>query len=170
MVVGTPGRLCSLLGSGHLDATAVRAFALDEVDALLAEGMYPAIATIYEALPHKKQVVAVSATLADETLELLLPMLKRPQRICVSPETVSLEGVHQLLFTVQVESKPGSGPAGTHTQAAKAEALRDALGCRVFSQVQTLRMRASARHLRVQPIVGQLQLDSSRSPACACRR
>ena len=133
--MGTPGRLCSLLGSGHLNAATVKAFLLDEVDALLADGMYPAIAALYEALPHKKQVVALSATLADDTLELLLPMLKRPQRVCVSPETVSLEGVHQLLLTVARDEKSAAGPSGAQMQTAKAEALRDALGCRVFSQV-----------------------------------
>lgn len=40
IVIGTPGRLASLIESGALDLSAVQFFVLDEADQLLGEGAY----------------------------------------------------------------------------------------------------------------------------------
>lgn len=56
IVVGTPGRLLALLQTCDLSAAAVSAFVMDEVDRLLTDSMYDAVAEIYDELPHKKQV------------------------------------------------------------------------------------------------------------------
>eukprot|EP00892_Ulva_mutabilis_P006146 jgi/Ulvmu1/3903/UM018_0125.1 len=83
VVVGTPGRLLALLHSRDLIIASVTAFVMDEADRLLGASMYDALAEIYEELPHKKQVVAVSATFDDDALQRLLPMMKRPSRFDV---------------------------------------------------------------------------------------
>ena len=55
-MVGTPGRLNSLIRSKQLVLNSVAVFVLDEADRLLAGEMCPQTAEVYEALPRRKQV------------------------------------------------------------------------------------------------------------------
>ena len=56
VVVGTPGRVCSLLQSSSLVTRDVAMFVLDEADCLLSDGFYSDVTFIYDQLPRRKQV------------------------------------------------------------------------------------------------------------------
>jgi hypothetical protein len=48
------------------------------------------------------QVMALSATFSETTMESLLPMMKKPQRINLCEDTVSLVGIRQLYSLVHM--------------------------------------------------------------------
>ena len=129
MVVGTPGRLRELQASRHLSLAGAKAFVLDEADRLL-DAMYGDVAALYEGLPKRKQVLAFSATFTPELTALLLPMCKRPQRINLCEESVSLAGIRQLYARLD-----GAGGAGALLQR-KAAALLGLLRSLKFNQVK----------------------------------
>ncbi len=56
--------------------------------------------------------MAFSATYTDELLSDLEPLMKRPQRVMLCAETVSLEGVRQFYVLVPGGQEPGEVPAG----------------------------------------------------------
>lgn len=71
IVVGTPGRLESLISSGHLNLKACRFFVLDEADGLLKQGYGDLINNLHRQIPkvtadgNRLQMIVCSATLHD---------------------------------------------------------------------------------------------------------
>ncbi|KAF5829366.1 hypothetical protein DUNSADRAFT_16187 [Dunaliella salina] len=116
IAVGTPGRLCQLIQAGSLRTENITMFVLDEADALLGESLYADVTWIYDLLPRRKQVMALSATYTPALLEDLEPLMKRPQRVMLCEESVALHAVSQFycLFGAAdaVGEQAGSGLEG----------------------------------------------------------
>ena len=112
IAVGTPGRVCALLASGALPARALRLLVLDEADALLGEGFRGDVAWAHAQLPARKQVLAFSATYAPGLLADLEPLTRRPQKVLLCEETVSLRGVRQFYRLVDDADFGGGGGDG----------------------------------------------------------
>lgn len=71
IIVGTPGRLLSLVKKGILKTSNVNIFVLDECDKMLNElDMRSDIQAIFKTTPHKKQVMMFSATMPNEVREI----------------------------------------------------------------------------------------------------
>lgn len=68
VVVGTPGRVQELMAAGKLKAHQVRAVVLDEADVLLEAKTLETVRRIVLATPGGRQLVCVSATRPDESL------------------------------------------------------------------------------------------------------
>jgi ATP-dependent RNA helicase UAP56/SUB2 len=74
IVIGTPGRILSLVKSHSLDLKNIKLFICDEVDQLIGcEAMHRGVQAIFAAMPQNKQVLLFSATLPKE----LRPLCKR---------------------------------------------------------------------------------------------
>eukprot|EP00798_Chlamydomonas_sp_ICE-L_P008552 gene8552-33985_t len=108
IAVGTPGRVLSLLQSGSMVAEGIKMFVLDEADALLSESFYSDVTFIYDQMPRRKQVMAFSATYTKDLLDDLEPLVKKPQRVMLCEETVSLVGVKQFYGLVGEEGTRGA--------------------------------------------------------------
>lgn len=71
IVVGTPGRLEELIGSGHISLAHTRFFILDEADGLLKAGYTQLIHKMHGQIPKvtadmkRLQMIVCSATLHD---------------------------------------------------------------------------------------------------------
>lgn len=63
VVVGTPGRVYDMLRRRALRADQIRMFVLDEADEMLSRGFKDQIYDIFQLLPPKLQVSALSRTL-----------------------------------------------------------------------------------------------------------
>ncbi|WIA31432.1 hypothetical protein OEZ86_002330 [Tetradesmus obliquus] len=124
IVVGTPGRLCALVGSGALLLGKLAAAVLDEADQLLSENFYGDVAWLLQQLPSRKLVLAFSATFTAELLADLEPLMRRPQKVLLCEETVSLLGIRQYYKLVDLSSSSSS--AVVPEAAAASAALVDA--------------------------------------------
>eukprot|EP00889_Picochlorum_renovo_P008217 jgi/Picre1/35247/NNA_002709.t1 len=69
VVVGTPGRLLSLIERKSLIVGSIQLVVLDEADRLMENAFFPTVQRILAALPREKQVMALSATFQDDTLQ-----------------------------------------------------------------------------------------------------
>jgi hypothetical protein len=56
IVVGTPGRLCALAGSGSLPCGGLKQLVLDEADQLMADSFRSDVVWLHQQLPSRKQV------------------------------------------------------------------------------------------------------------------
>jgi superfamily II DNA/RNA helicase len=85
VVVGTPGRLLDLAGSGHLKLGGVTFLVMDEADQMLDRGFLRDIQRIIRLLPVERQTLLFSATFSAEIQTLAQSMQRNPARISVDP-------------------------------------------------------------------------------------
>jgi superfamily II DNA/RNA helicase len=85
VVVGTPGRLLDLAGSGHLKLGGVTFLVMDEADQMLDRGFLRDIQRIIRLLPAERQTLLFSATFSGDIQTLAQSMQRDPARISVDP-------------------------------------------------------------------------------------
>jgi ATP-dependent RNA helicase RhlE len=103
VVVGTPGRLLDLAGSGHLKLAAVRWVVMDEADQMLDRGFLPDIRRIFALLPQQRQTLMFSATFSTEIEQLARSMQRDPIRISVDPGVNSPTTITHAYYVVPAE-------------------------------------------------------------------
>jgi len=103
VVVGTPGRLLDLAGSGHLHLGAVSWLVMDEADQMLDRGFLRDIQRILGLLPRERQTLLFSATFSPEIQELARTMQRDPARISVDPGISSPATITHAYYVVPAE-------------------------------------------------------------------
>ncbi|HEX5079339.1 MAG TPA: DEAD/DEAH box helicase, partial [Geminicoccaceae bacterium] len=121
-LVATPGRLLDLMGQGHILLDRVEYLVLDEADRMLDMGFIRDVRRIVAAVPQQRQSLLFSATMPAEVEHLAADMLRRPVRVEVTPNVVTVERVEQRVLFVESEGK----------RAALARLLRDPALSRVL--------------------------------------
>jgi len=107
IVIGTPGRVKSLIDAELLQTDAIRLFILDEADKLLEPGSFQEqINWIYSTLPKNKQVLALSATYPEYLAKHLINYMNEPAHIRLDTERPALLGIKQLYMTVEHHHLP----------------------------------------------------------------
>lgn len=103
IVVGSPGRVLSLVQRGSLITSDINLLVLDEADRLLDEDFYGDVSRIIATLPKTRQILALSATYTKSALDRLHTMMSHPQQVFLCQDTVSLKGVwHYVLNTMTI--------------------------------------------------------------------
>lgn len=105
IVIATPGRLCDLMGQGHVDLSHVQTFVLDEADRMLDMGFIHDIRHIAERVPAQRQTLFFSATMPREIRELSSTLLADPVSIEITPIATAAETVDQSVFIVPQPNK-----------------------------------------------------------------
>lgn len=93
VIVGTPGRIQTLLTSGVLNPSKIKMLVLDEADQLFDEQFEDIISFIYSQLPTRKQVMAFSATFTPELIVLIKTFMKHPQFVSVTSYNTNINTV-----------------------------------------------------------------------------
>jgi superfamily II DNA/RNA helicase len=103
VVVGTPGRLLDLAGSGHLQLSAVTWVVMDEADQMLDRGFLPDIQRIFRLLPTSRQTLMFSATFSPEIQRLAKSMQRDPEQISVDPGVNTPTTISHAYYVVPAE-------------------------------------------------------------------
>lgn len=103
VVVGTPGRLLDLAGTGHLHLGAVTFLVMDEADQMLDRGFLPDIRRILNLLPRERQTLLYSATFSREIQTLAQTMQRDPIRVSVDPGLSSPTSIVHAYYVVPAE-------------------------------------------------------------------
>lgn len=103
VVVGTPGRLLDLAGSGHLKLNSVTVLVMDEADQMLDRGFLRDIQRILNLLPRERQTLLFSATFSPEIQTLAQSMQRNPARISVDPGISSPTKIVHAYYVVPSE-------------------------------------------------------------------
>merc|ERR1719394_481655 len=123
ILIGTPGRVLSLVRGKDLKLDKLSQFVLDECDKCLDQlDMRKDIQQIFMETPKKKQVMMFSATMTTETRGLCKKFMQSPHEIRVDEESkLTLHGLLQ--YYVKLDEK------------AKNRKLNDLLDALEFNQV-----------------------------------
>jgi translation initiation factor 4A len=103
VVVGTPGRVNDMINRGALRLEKLKLFILDEADEMLSRGFKDQIYDCFQFLPESVQVALFSATMPNEILQLTQRFMRKPVRILVKKEELTLDGIKQYLVGVEQE-------------------------------------------------------------------
>lgn len=140
MIVGTPGRILSLVKTGALKLDKLRYFVIDECDNVLAENsMRSDVQEIFTKSPHEKQVMMFSGTLPDPIRHVCRKFMQDQFEIIVEDNSkLVLHGLDQ--YHVSLAAKK------------KIDALVNILSTIPFNQViifvnQIERAKALSKHL-----------------------
>jgi len=126
-LVATPGRLLDLMQQGHIVLDRVAFLVLDEADRMLDMGFIRDVRKIVAALPQERQSLLFSATMPAEVERLAADMLRRPARVEVTPNAVTVDRIEQRVLLVESRDK----------RAALARLLRDPALSRVLVFTRT---------------------------------
>jgi ATP-dependent RNA helicase RhlB len=107
VLVATPGRLLDFRRGGVVDLSRVDVLVIDEADRMLDMGFIPDVRTIVYSTPpkDKRQTLLFSATLTDDILRLASRWMKEPVMIEIEAETVTVDAIKQVVYTVPSDKK-----------------------------------------------------------------
>lgn len=107
IVVGTPGRMSSLIQSKSLDVSKVKYFVVDEFDRCLEDiKMRRDVQTVFMKTPPKKQVMMFSATMTNELREVAKKFMNSPTEVYVDQHAkLTLHGLTQFFVNLDESAK-----------------------------------------------------------------
>jgi ATP-dependent RNA helicase RhlE len=105
ILVAAPGRLLDLMNQGHIDLSETKFLVLDECDRLMDMGFIPDVRRIIKAMPKERQTLLFSATMPTEIAKLSKEILRKPVRIDVTPEEVTVAKIEQKVVHVKTAQK-----------------------------------------------------------------
>jgi len=104
IIIATPGRLISLLGSGTIKLEHIQHLVLDEADRMLDMGFFDDIERIISYLPKKRQTILFSATMPPKMRTLANKILIHPESINIAVSKPA-EGIVQQAYNVYDNQK-----------------------------------------------------------------
>ena len=105
VLIATPGRLLDLINQGYISLRDIEYFVLDEADQMLDMGFIHDIKKIIKLLPHQRQSLFFSATMAPRIVDLSKQILGDPAQVTIAPEKTTAEKVQQALYFVSKPNK-----------------------------------------------------------------
>jgi len=105
IVVGTPGRILDHLAQRTLSLASVKVVVLDEADRMLDMGFIADIKRILAVTPRDKQMSLFSATLDQSVMDVCDTYLRKPEKILVSKDEITLSQITQFYVSVEPEDK-----------------------------------------------------------------
>lgn len=100
ILVSTPGRIMDMVLTRTLQLKQIQKVVIDEVDELMNLGFRPQLTQVLEVLPPKKQCILFSATLNEESEELIGIHFRQPVYLELVSRGESLEGIKQMAYPV----------------------------------------------------------------------
>jgi ATP-dependent RNA helicase RhlB len=100
VVIGTPGRLIDYLKQKVYSLKDIEVLVIDEADRMFDMGFIADLRFILRRLPpfDKRQNLMFSATLNTRVMELAYEFMNVPEKVSVTPETMTAERVTQVLY------------------------------------------------------------------------
>lgn len=102
-VVGTPGRILTLIRRRAITVDSLKLFALDEADEIFARGFTDDVLAIHRLVPEFAQVVFLTATMLGDVLETATSLVRTPLHIVIKGTKLSFRGVKQFCVAVETE-------------------------------------------------------------------
>jgi ATP-dependent RNA helicase RhlB len=107
LLVGTPGRLIDYYKQRVYSLKKTRYLIIDEADRMFDMGFIDDLRYLIKKLPPytKRQSMLFSATLSYRVMELAYEHMNLPEKISITPETITVEQVEQILYHVGKHEK-----------------------------------------------------------------
>lgn len=102
ILIGTPGRILDMMNKKSIDISTIRFVTIDEADEMLSSGFVEQIKDLFSFLKNNQlQVGLYSATMPREFFEVTEKFMKKPIKILVKNEELTLDGIKQFFINVE---------------------------------------------------------------------
>jgi superfamily II DNA/RNA helicase len=101
IIVGTPGRLCDLIGKKIINTSNINIVIIDEADEVLSLSFQDQVKEVMNNINKEAQLCLFSATLPDELFELIDNLTVNPVKILLNEDNITLDGIKQYYINVQ---------------------------------------------------------------------
>jgi len=105
ILVATPGRLLDLHKQDYVNLDHIETFVLDEADLMLDMGFLDDVKKIERLCPESKQTLLFSATIPNKIEQLANTILRKPERVAITPTKSVAKDVSQILYYVPKRNK-----------------------------------------------------------------
>ena len=105
IIVGTPGRIHDLIRRKKINTKSIKLLILDEADEMLSSGFKEQIYNIFQFLGTNIQICLFSATLPIEIQSLTEKFMRKPIKILVKTEQITLEGIKQYFIAIENDNQ-----------------------------------------------------------------
>jgi hypothetical protein len=100
IICGCPGRVFDMIRRGKINAKELKIVILDEADEMLSSCFKDQVYNIFQHFNNNIQVALFSATLPDNTYQIIDKIMRNPVKICVKPENLTLDGIRQFVIGI----------------------------------------------------------------------
>ena len=101
VVIGTPGRVHDMFRRKYLNSNTLQVLVVDEADEMLSSGFTEQMYKIFQYTPNEIQVGLFSATMPTDLQELTDKFLRKPIKILVKAEELTLQGIAQYYINLE---------------------------------------------------------------------
>ncbi len=101
VVIGTPGRVHDMFRRKYLNSNTLQVLVVDEADEMLSSGFTEQMYKIFQYTPNEIQVGLFSATMPADLQELTDKFLRKPIKILVKAEELTLQGIAQYYINLE---------------------------------------------------------------------
>lgn len=107
IIIGTPGRLIDYLKQKIYSLKQIEMLIIDEADRMFDLGFISDLRFILRRLPpfDKRQNLMFSATLNSRVMELAYEFMNMPEKVSITPESITAELVEQVLYHCSQKEK-----------------------------------------------------------------
>ncbi len=105
VLIATPGRLLDLIDQRAVFLDRIEYFVLDEADRMLDLGFVRDVRRIAALVPAERQTALFSATMPQSIEELAASLLRKPERVEITPTTTPIERIRQSVMFVARPNK-----------------------------------------------------------------
>lgn len=105
IVTGTPGRTMDLIERDKLNVSKIKYLIIDEADKMLDMGFIDQVSDIIKRLPKERVTMLFSATIPEEIEKLCSSYMKDPERVDITPESITAEKIKQEVYNVEDKNK-----------------------------------------------------------------
>ena len=103
IVIGCTGRVQDMLRRKRLKIEHLKIIVVDEADEMFSYGFKEQIYNIFQYLPNEVQVALFSATMPNELNVLTEKFMRKPVKILVKAESLTLEGISQYYVALDTD-------------------------------------------------------------------
>lgn len=103
IIIGTPGRVFDMLKRYVLRSDKIKLLVIDEADEMLSSGFKEQVYDILQYIPQTSNIGLFSATISQDILDITNRIMKKPLRILVKNDDLTLEGIRQFYVFVNNE-------------------------------------------------------------------
>ena len=101
IIIGCPGRILDLMYKNYIYSNNINLVVIDEADEMFSHGFKEQIYKLLDKLNKDIQITLFSATIPDELHKLIESFMKKPNKILVSADMLTLEGISQYYIALE---------------------------------------------------------------------
>ena len=160
IVIGTPGRVHDMFRRKYLLNKYIKLLVIDEADEMLSSGFTEQMYKIFQYMPNDIQIGLFSATMPTDLQELTDKFLRRPIKLLVKAEQLTLQGIAQYFINIDNDVQKYETLKDLFSSLTVSQAI---IYCNSTKRVDDLQEAMEADNFPVKKIHGKMPVEERKT-------